>query len=331
MWLLKMEDLNTYRIETYNKTYELLTGITKEMWVGKLINDVLPPELLQRSISKNQQVVQSGKTGTDFLTLPSVHGDFPAEVTITPIKDHNGKVVRLLGTAVDVTQQQKARKELLKMNLELRQLASHLQHVREEERTHIAREIHDELGQQLTGLKMDLAWLKKKIKSGEDTVTAKLNSALELIDGTINTVRKIASELRPGIIDDLGIREALDWLCQEFMNRTGIKVTFTSGIKNIHLQKAIPTALFRIVQEALTNVARHSRATEVNCTLEEGNDELLLWIRDNGQGFSLENQEQKTLGLLGMRERVSILKGEYHIKSEQGRGTTISVIIPLTS
>jgi PAS domain S-box-containing protein len=331
MWLLKVEDLDTYMIERYNKAYKLLTGITKESWVGKLINDVLPPELLDRSISKYKRVVQTGEAGHDFIILPSPGGDFTAEITITPIKEHNGKVVRLLGTAVDVTQQQKARKELVKMNLELRQLTSHLQNVREEERTHMAREIHDELGQQLTGLKMDLAWLKKKISVDEDAILNKLNSALQLVDGTINTVRKIATELRPSIIDDLGIKEALDWQCQEFTKRTGINVSFTSAIEKLNLPQAIPTALFRIVQEALTNVARHSKATKVNCTFEESNNELLLCVWDNGQGFSLSNQERKTLGLLGIRERVAILKGQYSIASEPGQGTSISIKIPITS
>jgi PAS domain S-box-containing protein len=331
MWLLRIENLHDYRVETYNKAYEMITGIEKQKAVGMLLQDVLPEESFAKIKNKYKQVVETGEVLTYFTTMAFPNGEVTAEVTLTPIKDHRGKVIRVLGTGVDVTQQQKARKELVKMNVELRQLTSHLQNVREEERTRIAREIHDELGQQLTGLKMDLAWLKKKNVSDEDTIANKLDSALHLIDGTINTVRKIASELRPSIIDDLGIKEALDWHCQEFTKRTGIKVSFKSTIKDLYLPKAVPTALFRIVQEALTNVARHSKATEVICILEEVNNELLLCVSDNGQGFSLNDQKQKTLGLLGMRERVAILKGEYSIKSEPGQGTVISVNIPITS
>jgi PAS domain S-box-containing protein len=261
MWLLKVEGIDDYRVETVNKAYELVTGLKKESCVGKLINEILPTDILERSLTKYNQVVQTGNAGRDFITMTSVHGELIAEITITPIKNYTGKVVRLLATAVDVTQQQRARKELVKMNLELRQLTGYLQNIREEERTHMAREIHDELGQQLTGLKMDLSWLKKKVSVDEVAITDKLKSALQLIDVTINTVRKIASELRPGIIDDLGITDALDWQCQEFTNRTGIHVNFKSNIKELHLSKDIPTALFRLVQEALTNVARHSNAT----------------------------------------------------------------------
>ncbi|HEX8331448.1 MAG TPA: PAS domain S-box protein [Segetibacter sp.] len=330
MWLLNVEDQNNYRVETYNKAYETITGIEKQKAVGMLVQDVLPPENFDKIRSKYKQVIETGAVLTYYMTMSFPTGEVTAEVTLTPIKDHKGKVVRVLGTGVDVSQQQKARKELIKMNLELRQLASHLQNVREEERTHIAREIHDELGQQLTGLKMDLAWLKKKISCDEDGVAVRINSALQLVDGTINTVRKIASELRPSIIDDLGITEALDWHCQEFTKRTAINVQFVASVNEMKLPGEIPIAVFRIVQEALTNVARHSNATEVICTLKEINNELLLSVFDNGKGFSLTHQERKTLGLLGMRERVAILNGEYTIRSEPGEGTTISVKIPLT-
>jgi PAS domain S-box-containing protein len=328
MWLINVEDGNNYRIETYNKAYEAITGIQKNAAVGMLLQDIFPPETFEKIKNKYKQVIETGQILNYFTTMRFSKGEITAEVTLTPIKDHRGKVVRVLGSGVDVTQQQKARKELDKMNRDLRDLASHLQNVREEERTHIAREIHDELGQQLTGLKMDLAWLKKKIDVDEQTVVSKINSALQLVDGTINSVRKIASELRPSIIDDLGINEAIDWHCQDFSKRTGINVHFESDVNVEDLPKHAPIALYRIVQEALTNVARHSKATDVTCTLLRINDELVLSIIDNGIGFNSDSQT-KTLGLIGMKERVLMLKGKYEITSEINKGTVIVVSIPV--
>jgi|GEM_PF-440742 len=213
---------------------------------------------------------------------------------------------------------------------QLRRLSAHLQSAREEERTRISREIHDELGQALTGLKMDLSWLDKKVKSTSADNTEllkKLDTMGNLVDGTIKTVRKISSELRPGVLDYLGLGAAIEWQAQDFQNRTGIICTLDAG-GDYELNQNSSTAVFRIFQETLTNVARHSRATEVKIRMAIDGEDFILEIEDNGKGITeTEIYNNKSLGLLGMRERANLIGGDFHIKGTS-TGTVVSVIIP---
>ncbi len=223
----------------------------------------------------------------------------------------------------------KSEETLIEKNLQLHNLASHLQDIREEERSTMAREIHDELGQQLTGLKMDIAWLQRKLKTENEPVLQKLKSSLELADVTINTVRRISSELHPSILDDLGLAEAIDWYGKEFYKRTGIRVLFQS---NLHspIQPKASIAFYRIFQEALTNVARHAEATQVESLLLKVDDQLILSITDNGKGFNIsDNKGKKSLGLLSMKERVTMLNGWHELESQPGQGTKIRVKVPI--
>ncbi|MBS1654921.1 MAG: sensor histidine kinase, partial [Bacteroidetes bacterium] len=208
-------------------------------------------------------------------------------------------------------------------------LASYLQNVREQERTNIAREIHDELGQQLTGLKMDISWLSKKTSLTEEQRKEKIKGILELIDIAINTIRRISAELRPSILDDLGLAEAMQWQTQEFEKRSGIKSYFDFPDNEINLPSAISTSLFRIYQESLTNVARHSEASEVKAYLNVTDSMVTLRIMDNGKGFdSAILKGKKTLGLLGMKERTLIIGGNYQILTKDGGGTEVVVSVP---
>ncbi|MBK8365614.1 MAG: sensor histidine kinase [Bacteroidetes bacterium] len=229
----------------------------------------------------------------------------------------------------DITEKLKSREELEASRDQLRNLSSYLEKVREAERTNIAREIHDELGQQLTGLKMDVSWISKKIKSDDAAVNEKIQGMTKLIDDTVKTVRKIASELRPGILDDLGLVAALDWQSKEFEKRTGIKCYFTSDNIEYHFNKNISTGIFRIYQEALTNVARHSKASRVESSIVINNDEMIdITIKDNGIGMSNENSGRSTLGLVGMKERAFMMDGQLIIDSQEGNGTRINLKIP---
>lgn len=236
----------------------------------------------------------------------------------------------ILVLANDITDKLKAEENLKKSHEELRQLAIHLENIREEERTHMAREIHDELGQQLTGLKMDISWISKKIFTEDNDVIEKIQDTIRLIDGTIITVRRIATQLRPSILDDLGLVAAMEWQSEEFEKRAEIKTHFTSAAISQQVDAHIATAVFRIFQESLTNVLRHSGATEVKAFLEINQAYLQLKIQDNGMGFLLnEIENKKTLGLLGMKERVTLLGGTYEITSEPGQGTLVRIIVPL--
>lgn len=209
----------------------------------------------------------------------------------------------------------------------LRRLAAHLISVREEERAHIAREIHDELGQVLTGLKMEVSWLAKRLK--DKPLVEKTDSMCAMIDSTVQTVRKIATGLRPEMLDDMGLIAAVAWQAKEFQKRTGIRCR-TQLPPETKLDIDVSTTMFRIFQEILTNVARHSRATRVDIELGLSEDEVTLEVMDNGIGIQdNELNAKKSLGLLGMQERALLFGGDVSITGSAGHGTRVSVVIPL--
>lgn len=249
----------------------------------------------------------------------------------------------------DITERKITEERLKQSYTQLRELASHLQFVREEERTHIAREIHDDLGQTLTGLKMDLAWLEYRLSKLSDVVPSslvnKIPSMSHLVDETIQSVRRIATELRPSVLDDLGLVAAIEWQTQEFQARTGIRCVLTPclELEDIDVPQSHATAVFRIFQETLTNVARHANATKIHIRLKKDviaaehpdriirpQDALLLEVEDNGTGITEQAlSDSKSLGLLGMRERALLLGGEVTIKGIKGKGTIVTVRVPL--
>lgn len=229
---------------------------------------------------------------------------------------------------VDITELRKAENEISASHKHLRELTNHLQQVREDERKYIAREIHDELGQLITGLKLDISIARKKIEKTMPEMAEKLNETIELTDRIVKTVRRISTELRPPILDDVGLAAAIEWESKEFTKRTGIKCTFSDKKQGVQLAIDKKSNLFRIFQESLTNVMRHSNATEVKVLLELRKDKMALCIEDNGKGFAITKQS-KTLGLLGMRERSIELGGIYNIESQPGKGTKICVEIPI--
>jgi signal transduction histidine kinase len=221
--------------------------------------------------------------------------------------------------------------KLLQTNRQLRELSGHLQNIREEERTRIAREIHDQLGQQLTVMKMDISWLNKKTAGESDEVTQKLDGLNHLLDGTVKLVRKISAELRPALLDDMGLIIAVQWHLKEFREHSGIRVVLNCSIEEPGLPDIAKTGLFRIVQESLTNVARHAGAKQVAITFHNEKEHLVLTIKDDGAGFNQQEiKAKKTLGLLGMKERTYMIGGTYTINGTPGEGTTVTVKVPLT-
>jgi PAS domain S-box-containing protein len=230
----------------------------------------------------------------------------------------------------DITDRKQAEERLSASLEQLREVSLHLESVREKERTNIAREIHDELGQILTGLKIDLSWLAKRLPKEPELFVEKIKSMYEMIDIAVQTVKRISTELRPGALDDLGISAAIEWQAQEFEKRTGIKVHFKATPKDIVLERDLSTSIFRIFQEALTNVIRHADATSVEVSLKKEKDRILLRIIDNGKGIE-EKQiaDPKAFGLIGMRERARFWGGEVEISGNPGKGTVVAVNIPL--
>ena len=240
-----------------------------------------------------------------------------------------GRDIRLV-LSHDITQKIESEKKLKHSLGQIRMLTGHLQEVREEERKNIARDIHDELGQQLTVLKMDVAWIIKKLQSPDEILIAQLNGLLDTIDGTMKSVRRMCSELRPALLDDLGLIAAMEWQAREFEKNTGIIVELILPGEALNLLPEIRTGLFRIFQESLTNVARHAEARLVKVNLQEKDKSLVLNIGDDGKGFdtSILN-EKSTLGILGMEERSLMMGGKYIIESEPGEGTTVKVTVPV--
>lgn len=242
-----------------------------------------------------------------------------------------GRPARMFGTAQDVTERRRAEEQLERFNEQLRALSVRLQTAREEESIRIAREIHDELGGALTGLKMDLSWIGKRLSpESRDGVQHKLRSATELIDETIRKVRNISTELRPSVLDDLGLAAAIEWQAREFQKRAEIECRIVSLQEDIPLSPERSTALFRIFQEILTNVTRHAGASRVEVCMEEHGGSLILKVSDNGRGIKeREAAESRSLGLLGMRERAMLFGGRVEVSGAEGRGTTVTVRIPL--
>lgn len=230
----------------------------------------------------------------------------------------------------EINVRQRAERDLRKSLEQLRALAARLQLVREEERTLVAREMHDELGQACTAIKMDLAAIGRKATKRQTQIRLKVDSALELVDKMIFTVRKIASELRPKTLDALGLTAALEAQAQEFEDRTGIRCIVVLPREPLALDSEHSTAIFRIFQESLTNVARHAQATRVNSRLEIQENQLILVVQDNGRGFDeAQLGGRRSLGLVGMQERAFLLNGEFKIEGVPGSGTKVTLRIPL--
>ena len=221
--------------------------------------------------------------------------------------------------------------ELLESQSQYRQLAARVQSTREEERRRIAREVHDVIGQLLTSLKMEANWLALKLSESGSPLTERTTNMMSILDSAFQSVRQIATELRPTLLDDMGLIAAMEWQVEDFQNRSGIQCRFESTLDNAPISTYATTALFRILQEALTNVARHAGATRVSVTVEEDHRGwFVLQVADNGRGISDDALRQtQSLGLLGMRERVHLLNGELEIKSASGKGTTLTARLPM--
>jgi signal transduction histidine kinase len=245
------------------------------------------------------------------------------------IHDEFGRIAGHFGIQRDVTDRHLANEQVRVSAEQLRALASRLQKVREEERTEVAREIHDELGQALTGLKLDVSWMKSRLPRDHEMM-AQCVSVIQRIDQTLSAVRRIATELRPSILDQLGLAAALEWQGQEFRARTGIDVDIEILTDDTPIPDDLGSSAFRILQESLTNVLRHAEATRVTIRLERTPTLLTLEITDDGVGAPAVCLDgTKSLGVVGMRERALACGGEFSITGNPDRGTTVLLRVPL--
>ena len=253
------------------------------------------------------------------------------------VGDEHGNPSRMFGTAQDVTERRQAEERLRATTEQLRALSARIHAAKEEEGTRIAREIHDELGATLTSLRWDLESFDKVISESESQLQLqllreKIGAMLQLTDATISAVRRISSELRPSVLDDLGLVEAIEWQAQQFQARTGVICRCDCSLESVDLNQEQSTAVFRILQETLTNILRHAQATSVDIKMKKEAGEFILTISDNGRGITEEEKSgQLSLGIVGMRERSHLVGGKIHIAGVERKGTVVTVRIPISA
>ena len=277
-----------------------------------------------------------GRPYEDEMRLRRADGEYRWFLVRTdPLRNETGEIVKWYGGSTDIDDRKRAEQQLKTSSEQLRALSASLQSAKEEEGTRIAREIHDELGSRLTSLKWDLEGLSKILSQGESQqpeLCKKVETMIELADATINTTRRISSELRPSVLDDLGLVAAVEWQAEQFQERTGIICRFDSSAASDGLNQQQSTAVFRIFQEALTNVLRHAQATKVDIRINQEEGQFVLTISDNGRGITeVEKSDPSSLGLLGMKERAHLVGGAIDIARKEEGGTVITVQAPIAS
>jgi len=326
----------------FNPMAEQVFGVSAMEAIGAPLSRFIP-ERFRAAHAKH--VDQFGVTGVSerqmgrqrvLFGLRANGEEFPIEASISQIRDASGKLYTVM--LRDITERQRAENALKLSREELRELSANLQNVREEEKTRIARELHDDLGQQLTALKMDLSVVEQQLRvpgrtQPDEDVQSHLQGMRRLIDATVASVRRIAADLRPVMLDDLGLVPAIEWLANDFTNRYGIDVERHIETGGLTFTSAGATTLFRIVQEALTNVARHADATRVALRLDVEEGFCVLRVADNGRGSAPGGpaHEDKSFGLIGIRERAHMLGGTVTIDTALARGFSITVAFPLST
>ena len=247
------------------------------------------------------------------------------------VYDEKGRITGHLGIQRDITERHLSAEENARSREELRALAARLETIREEERTRIARELHDELGQTLTALKLDLAWLQSRLtRHVQGDLVERCDGLLGRLDEVMVSVRRIITELRPSVLDQLGLSDAIEWQAQDFAQRTGLELDLDIEAGMASPPHAMASAVFRMLQEALTNVARHANATRVRVALRVAADSLRLEVADDGRGITQREQRgSHSLGLLGLRERAIAWGGTLSVSGSPSAGTTVSLQLPM--
>ena len=315
----------------FNDGWYQYTGTTPSEMAGWGWQTVHTPFLLPAVMDRWRESVATCKPFEMTYPLRGADGTYRTFLArATPLKDESGKLLRWFGTNTDIEEQKRAEDLLRSRGEELQALAARLQDVREEERTRVSRDLHDDIGQILTSVKMDLALILKLWPSLPAELHSRIKTACELLGDGVKTVRAICTGLRPSILDDLGLAVALEWQAKEFASRTHIECKFHIDISEARVDGKRATAIFRIAQEALTNVSRHAEASSVRMSLLGQNDEVVLTVEDDGKGFR-DTREHNSLGIVGMKERAQACGGELQVSSTLAKGTTVTVRIPLGS
>ena len=323
-----------HNILLFNVAAEKVFGRQRESVIGEKLEILLP----QRYRAAHQgHIHQFGATGVSsrrmgdktVLTGLRANGEeFPIDASISQHGEPGNKLFTVI--LRDISLRLQTEQELRQSREEIRELASASQTAREQERSRVARELHDEIGGALTALKMDTAWISERLPQSEAILNEKLSSMRKMLDNTVTATRRIASDLRPMMLDDLGLAPATEWLVHDFERRTGIVCELAIALPEIDIPREMATSVFRILQESLTNVTKHARATHAEITLDTEDGMLVLTINDNGRGFDTAGPRvPQSYGLIGMRERVALLGGQIRVNSVSGEGTVVEARIAL--
>jgi len=310
------------RYRLVNARFEELFGLTQNEVRGRTVSDLFPPDIAAPRRASDLAALTERRPYQVEEPFPHPGGVRWYLTVKFPLYDDAGDVTGLCGISTDITALKRAQDQL-------RRLSGSVITSQEQERAALARELHDELGQVLTALRMDAVWLFERVKAADDRAGERALGMCDLIDHAIDEVRGLATRLRPGVLDDFGLTDALDWYTREFAKRTRLACYFEHfGVPA--LEGVVATAAYRIAQEALTNVARHARATQVRVTLQAAAGRLTLTVADNGRGFTpAALVETDCLGLAGMRERAALVGGTLDLTSQPGRGTRVEFTLPL--
>jgi two-component system sensor kinase len=322
------------KIVLFNDAAERIFGCPASEAVGASIDRFIPERF---RIAHRGHVERFGATRVttrmmggrlELFGLRADGGEFPIDASISQVTVDGNKYYTVI--LRDVTERQAAEVALKRSYEELRELSSAMHEVREAERTRIARELHDELAQWLTAIKMDVSWLSSRLPREQAQLVDKTEKVKALVDTTVNAVRRIASDLRPVMLDDLGLVPAIEGLLHDLSQRTGMVISFDATSGDLDFHEPLATALFRMTQEALTNVARHAGATEVRVTIGLGGGDLVLQVLDNGRGFDAEAaSRRKSYGIMGIQERAHTLGGKARITRIDTGGTLVEIVIPV--
>ena len=322
------------RVVLFNNAAEAMFGWPRDEAMGAALH-LFIPERYRHSHQANVARFGAGNTAPRRMggTLRIVTGlrrngeEFPIDASISHVEESGKRYYTVI--LRDITARLDAEQALQRSKDELQSLGAAALMTREQEKSRIARELHDELGQLLTMLQMDVAWCAEKLPYGNEPLEARLERMAGLLKSTIAATRRIAADLRPLMLDDLGLVPSIEWLAENFSQRTGIACALTLGDSDLQVPKAHASAIFRIVQESLTNIAKHANAGHAGIAIERDGDELVVRIEDDGIGF-LPHAPRKpnSFGLFGLRERASLMGGEATITSAPGGGTTVEVRIP---
>jgi PAS domain S-box-containing protein len=319
-----------FRVLKANDTFARLVGLPKHEIIGRRCDEVFRGDLCNTAGCPLTRVLggdlcveyDADKVRPDGTSVPCI-------VSATPFRRPDGEIVGIVEDFRDISQRKRTESELRETGRRLRELAAHLQSIREQERSRIARELHDELGQALTALGLEVRLLNTRLPPEHRDLRERTRSMTDLISATADSVRRICSELRPALLDDLGLSAAIEWQGEEFTRRSGIACDIESTPAEIRLPDELSVAIFRVFQETLTNIARHAHASEVNVRLRLTRGEFQMRVCDDGVGMEATGERKaNSFGLLGVRERVRGFGGEVLLSTGSEGGTCLEVVIP---